>query len=118
MSREFTVNRIAFALILLSPLVAHSQAAPIPLGEPLRCLRVLTAQACAQPGDVTFVATIAHDSMVGLKIRPPMDTPERSLVGDCMMGNQDYYTKWFQRGRDLGHGEFSVTVTPRPEICE
>lgn len=107
------VNRIALGLILLYPM-AHAQAAP---GNPLRCLRVLTAQACAQPGDVTFVATISGSEMLALQIRPPMDTPERALIVDCMMGNQDHYAKWFRRGKDLGDGKFSVTVTPRPEVC-
>ena len=46
-----------------------------------------------------------------------MDTPERALIVDCMMGNQDHYAKWFRRGKDLGDGKFSVTVTPRPEVC-
>jgi hypothetical protein len=111
------MNLLGIPFLCWASVVISTEPTPIELGNPLRCQRVLVGQSCSQRGDVTFVATIVDDALVSVEVLPPMDTPERKLVGDCMLGNPEYYTSWFRRGRDRGNGAFSVTITPRPEYC-
>jgi hypothetical protein len=117
MALEFNMNLLALPLIACAGMLAGASDAPIPLGDPKLCLRVLAGLSCETPGEVQFEGKIEGGQFTYVRVLPPMESPDRERVAACIKGNSSYFLPRFVNSKPNGSGIYIYRVTARAEVC-